>query len=239
MSQNENHQSQVPPPGPSGDPERPSGQDNAYAKHAQAAADKAKVAAQDALAAARRLFVNPVGGIGTAHGTLGDQRVLGVAIVFALVAAIALALSGGVAAGGLAGLGGIRSGGGFHFGVFFRSLLIHLITIGGAGVGVWLLAPVFGGRTSLQSGLFIAATAALPYGLAALLASLIGRIFSFDFRVTVIALVMLFGVCYLIQVLNAGLRHVADVDEKRAALATPTVLAVALLTAWLAGRIFA
>ncbi len=238
MSQNENHESQVPPPNPSGDPERPSGQDNPYARHAQAAADKAREAAQDALAAARRLFVNPVGGIGTAHGTLGEQRVLGVAIVFALVAAIGLALSSGIvlrAFGGGFGFGGA----GFHFGAFFKSLLIHFITIAGAGIGVWLLSPVFGGRAGLPSGVFVAATAWLPFGIAALLASVVGSIFKNQFGAVLIGLLMLFGICYLIQVLNAGLRHVADVDERRAAIATPTVLAVAMLVYWLLGKVFA
>ena len=231
--------SSAPPPDSGG--ERPSsGQDNPYARHAQAAADKAKAAAQDALAAARRLFVNPVGGIGVAHGSLGEQRALGVAVVFALVAAIGLAVSGGILLRGLTGFGGgFAIGGGFHFGVFLKALLIHLITIAGAGIGAWLLAPVFGGRASLPSGLFVAATAWLPFGLAALLASIVGSVFSNRFGATVIGLLMLFGVCYLIQVLNAGLRHVADVDERRAALATPTVLAVAMLVYWLAGRVFA
>lgn len=242
MSQNENQDPNEPnanPPSGSPDTGRPAGQDNPYARHAQAAADKAKAAAQDALAAAQRLFVNPVGGIGTAHGVLGDQRALGVAVVFALVAAIGLALSGGILVRSLVGFGGgFGLGGGFHFGVFFKTLLIHFITIAGAGVGAWLLAPVFGGRASLPSGLFIAATAWLPFGLAALLGSIIGAIFSNRFGFTLIMVLMLFGVCYLIQVLNAGLRHVAGIDERRAAMATPTVLVVAMLVYWLAAQVF-
>ncbi|MFA7542354.1 MAG: hypothetical protein WCZ02_09755, partial [Lysobacterales bacterium] len=132
-------------------------------------------------------------------------------------------------------MGGFAMAGSFHFGVFLKNVLIHLLTIGGAGIGVWLLAPVFGGRSTLQSGLFVGATAFLPLGLAALAAAIIGSILGNRLGMILIGLLMIFGLCYLVMVLNAGLRQIAMVDERRAALATPTVLSVAAIVSWLAG----
>lgn len=211
-------------------------QDSAYARHAQAAADRAREAAQDALTASRRLFTNPAAGIGEAHVSIGQQRLLGVAVVFALVAAIGMALAGGLLlrAFMVAIAGGFGMSASFQFGAFLKNIIIHLLTIGGAGLGVWLLAPVFGGRTSMQSGLFVGATAFLPLGLAALAAAIIGSLLSNRLGMILIGLLMIYGLCYLVIVLNAGLRQIAMVDERRAALATPTVLAVAAIVSWLA-----
>lgn len=212
-------------------------QDSAYARHAQVAADRAREAAQDALTASRRLFTNPAAGIGEAHVSIGQQRILGVAIVFALVAAIGLALAGSLLLRAVMGaiMGGFGMSSSFHFVPFLKNIVIYLLTIGGAGVGVWLLAPLFGGRSSPQSGLFVGATAFLPLGLAALAAAIVGSILSNRLGMILIGLLMIYGLCYLVMVLNAGLRQIANVDERRAALATPTVLAVAAVVSSLAG----
>lgn len=212
-------------------------QDSAYARHAQVAADRARAAAQDALTASRRLFTNPAAGIGEAHVSIGQQRILGVAIVFALVAAIGLALAGSLLLRAVMGaiMGGFGMSSSFHFVPFLKNIVIYLLTIGGAGVGVWLLAPLFGGRSSPQSGLFVGATAFLPLGLAALAAAIVGAILSNRLGMILIGLLMIYGLCYLVMVLNAGLRQIANVDERRAALATPTVLAVAAVVSSLAG----
>jgi hypothetical protein len=219
-------------------PERP----NPYAQHAQAAAGRARVAAQDALGAARRLAGNPVAGIGEAHMAIGADRVLGVAIVFALVAAIGLALAGSLLVrammGAMVGGFGALPGMGFDFGRFMMAILTNLVAIIAAGGGVLMLAPMLGGRISAPSALLVAATAFLPLGIAALLSALIGSLMSNRFGAILISLLMLYGMCYLVLVLNAGLRHVAGVDERRAAYGTPTVLAFAAFVSWLVAWLF-
>lgn len=227
-----------PNPPPPGGPDR----GNPYAQHAQAAADRARVAAQDALGVARRLLGNPVGGIGPAHAGLSQDRALGVAVVFALVAAIGLALAGGMLMRSLVGAAmgayGAMPGFGFNFGQFLKAVLVNLITIAAAGGGVLLFAPLLGGRTNPVSALLVSATAYLPLGIAALLAAILGWLFKSQFGAILVGLLMLYGLCYLVLTLNAGLRHVAGVDERRAALGTPTVLAFAMLVMWLVGRLF-
>lgn len=212
-----------------------------YSQQAQAAADRAKAAAQDALGVSRRLVANPVAGIGEAHASLGQDRVLGVSIVFALVAAIGLALAGGlmvrVIVGTMAG-GYPGTGFGFDFGDFLQAIVLNLVAIIAAGGGVLLLAPMFGGRASAPSALFTAATAFLPLGIAALLAALVGGMLANRLGTIIAGLLMLYGACYLVLVLNAGLRQVAGIDERRAALATPSVLAFAALVSALIGWLF-
>lgn len=226
---------------PRNDPPGDSEQSSPYARQAQAAADRAKAAAQDALGVSRRLLGNPVAGIGEAHASLGGERVLGVSVVFALIAAIGLALAGGLLIRAVLGgmMGGYGAGFGFHFGAFLKSTLIYLVTIVAAGGGVLLLARPFGGSASAPSSLFVAATAFLPLGVASLLAAIIAGVLSNRLGMIIASLLMIYGACYLVLVLNAGLRQVAKVDERRAALATPSVLAVAALVSSLVGWLFA
>jgi hypothetical protein len=233
MNENDN----LPPNGP-GEPERP----NPYARQAQAAADRARSAAQDALGVSRRLLGNPVAGIGEAHSGLGADRVLGVSIVFALIAAVGLALAGGLLMRAVLGgmMGSYGAGFGFNFGTFLKSTLIYLVTIIAAGGGILMLARPFGGSIATPSALFVAATAFLPLGLASLLAAIIAGLLSNRLGMIIASLLMLYGACYLVLILNAGLRRVAGVDERRAALATPSVLAIATfvssLVSWLFSR---
>lgn len=215
------------------------GRPNPYAQHAQAAAERAKAAAQDALGAARRLITNPAGSIGDAHAGLGGDRILGVAIVFAVVAALCLAFASGSLSRALMGamMGGYGGGISFHFGAFLKASLMNLIGIAAVGGGILIMAPLLGGRSNPASALFTAATAILPLALASLLATLIGSILKNQLGGLIVMLLMLYGLCYLIMVLNAGLRQVAGINESRAALGTPTVLAIAMLVMWLVGKL--
>lgn len=214
---------------------------NPYAQHAQVAAEKARAAAQDALGLARRLVMNPVAGIGEANAGLSAERTWGVAVIFALVAALGLAFAGGMLArvfmAAMLGGFGAMPGMGFDFGDFLKATVSNLVMIVAAGGGVLLLAPILGGRANPASALLVAATAFLPMGIAALAASLFGSVFSGNFAAIVIMLLMLYGICYLVLVLNAGLRQVHDVSERRAAYGTPSVLAFAAFVVWLIASI--
>ncbi|MFB9066805.1 YIP1 family protein [Pseudofulvimonas gallinarii] len=210
------------------------GRNNPYAQHAQAAAVRAKAAAQDALGAARRLITNPAGTIGDAHASLGGERLLGVAIVFAVVAALCIALASTRTMGMLMYAMGM---GGTGVGAFFKAMLNALIGIVAVGGGVLIMAPLLGGRANPASALFIAATAVLPMAIASVLAWLVGMLLQNQLGGILAMLLMLYGFSYLIMVLNAGLRQVCGVNESRAALGTPTVLAIAMLVMWLWGQL--
>ena len=99
------------------------------------------------------------------------------------------------------------------------------------------MAPLLGGRSNPASALFIAATAVLPLALASVLAWLVGMVLQNQLGAILAMLLMLYGFCYLIMVLNAGLRQVCGINESRAALGTPTVLAIAMLVMWLWGQL--
>ncbi len=212
----------------------PDGRHNPYAQHAQAAAGRAKAAAQDALGAARRLITNPAGSIGDAHASLGGERLLGVAIVFAVVAALCIALASTRSLGMFMYALGM---GGSGVGAFFKAALNSLIGIVAIGGGILIMAPLLGGRSNPASALFIAATAVLPLALASVLAWLVGMVLQNQLGAILAMLLMLYGFCYLIMVLNAGLRQVCGINESRAALGTPTVLAIAMLVMWLWGQL--
>lgn len=243
MNTENQHPHDQPPPSPEPDQpgDKPAGA-SPYAQHAQAAADKAKAAAHDALTVARRLLTNPVAGIGKAHAGLTQDRVLGVAIVFALIAAIGLALAGGLlmraVIGAMMGATGGIPGFGFRFGAFFQSLLSWLVAILAAGGGVMLFSPMFGGRASPSSSLLISATGFLPLGIAALIGALIGSLLNNRLGMILVMLLMVYGLCYLVMVLNAGLRQISGIEEHKAAFATPTVLSFAALVAGVIGWLF-
>lgn len=210
------------------------GRANPYAQHAQAAAERARAAAQDALGAARRLVTNPAGSIGEAHASLGGERLLGVAIVFAVVAAVCFGLASSRAMAGLMYMMGAYGSG---VGAFFKAVLSSLIGIVAVGGGILIMAPLLGGRANPASSLFIAATAMLPLALAMLLAWIVGSVLRNQLGFILGMMLMLYGLCYLVMVLNAGLRQVVGIDERRAALGTPTVLAIAMLVMWLVGQL--
>lgn len=204
------------------------------------AADRIGAILREASRTAGRLLRDPVGGLAEAHALIARDRVLGISIVFAIVAAIGLALAGGLIIRAL--LGGIATrygaGFGFDFAAFLRSMLVHLVTILGAAGGVLMLARTSAGAVSGASALFIAAASFLPLGLAALTASIIAAILPNRFGMFVASLLMLFGACYLVLVLNAGLRRIAMIDERRAAFATAGALAVALIVGSIIGWMF-
>lgn len=209
------------------------GRNSPYAQHAQAAAERAKVAAQDALGAARRLVTNPAGTIGQAHADLGSG-VLGVAIIFTVVAALCLAFASSTTLRAFMYMFGMYGGG---VGAFFRAALGFLVGITAIGGGILIMAPLLGGRSNPASSLFIAATAMLPLALASVLALLVASVLKNQLGGILVMLLMLYGISYLIMVLNAGLRQVAGINESRAALGTPSVLAIAMLVMWLLGQL--
>jgi hypothetical protein len=211
---------------------------DAAAQRAAEAAEHAKTALQDALATFKGMMLNPVAGLGAAHAGIEEKRVLGVGVVFAVLAALGIALAGGLLVTGMMQMMmgmGMRTG--FQFGAFVRSFISTLGGIAACGAVIYALAPVFGGRAKLGPSAFIAGATFLPWGIAMLLGSFIGAILSNRLGMILISVLVVFGLCFLILILNAGFRQIAGLDERRAALATPTTLAatsiVIMLIGWL------
>ncbi len=205
-------------------PQEPS----AAALRAQKAAEQAKAAAADAFAAFKSLLTDPVGQLGPAHDSLGDNRALGVGVVFGVVAAFGAALAASVMLGSLISMmmgAGLSTG--LHFGMLLRSLISGLFAVAAAAGAIYLLSPLFGGKTRLGSSVYIAGTSFLPMGLAMLLAAIISAILTNRLGMILVSLLVIFGLCLTVLVLNAGLRHISGLNEQRASLATPAVLALA------------
>lgn len=219
-----------PPPPPASDSSETTRRDND-------AAERAKSAARDAMGVFKTTMVNPVAGIGAAHSGLGEPRALGVGVVFALAAALGMALAGSVLT--LRLLAGYPGGVNFEFADFFRSLISSLIGIAACAAAVYVLAPMFGGKTRPGSSVFIAGSAFLPWGLALFAASIIGAILSNRLGMILIGLLLIFAACYLILILNAGYRQIAGLDERRAAIATPSTLAATAAIVGLIGWLLA
>lgn len=219
-------------------PEDQESASDAAAQRAAEAAEQARTALQDALATFKGMMLNPVAGLGAAHAGLEEKRVLGVGVVFAVLAALGIALAGGLLVTGLMQMMmgmGMRTG--FQFGAFVRSFISTLGGIAACAAVIYTVAPMFGGRAKLGPSAFIAGATFLPWGIAVLLGSFIGAILSNRLGMILVSLLAVFGLCFLILILNAGFRQIAGLDERRAALATPTTLAatsiVILLIGWL------
>lgn len=221
---------------PSGTGEKQESTTEAASQRASEAAEQAKTAATDSLNAFKSMMLNPVAGLGATHNSLDEKRVLGVGVVFGVIAAVGMALAGAIL---LAGLGqmmmgmGMRTG--FQFGTFFRALISNLVGIAACAGSIYMLAPVFGGRAKPGSSAFIAGATFLPWGIALFLGAIIGAILSNRLGMILVSLLAIFGLCYLIQILNAGFRQIAGLDERRAAMATPSTLAVTAIIIMLIG----
>jgi hypothetical protein len=211
---------------------------------ARAGAATALTQSTDIFAAAwragRALLRDPVAGIGIVHAGIARERLFAISAVFALVAAAGLALAGGLMIRAM--LGGIATaygaGFGFDAGAFLRSTLVYLLTILAAGGGVLVVARAAPTAIAGSSAVFIAAAAFLPAGLASLAGALIAAVLHGRLGMYVASLLLLAGGCYLVMVLNAGLRRVAMMDESRAAPTTVGVLAIALTAGSLVASIF-
>lgn len=207
-------------------PEKPQ-EPSASAKRAQKAAEQAKAATTDALQAFKRLFTDPVGQLSLTHDSLGGQRALGVGAVFGVAAAFGMALAASVVIGTVMHMMmGATGTTGIHFGVLVRAFIAYVFGIAAGAGAIYALAPVFKGRTSVSSSVYISGSTFLPLGVALFLAAIIAAILNNRLGVILVGLLTIVGLCFTVMVLNAGLRHIIGLTERRASLATPAVLAI-------------
>lgn len=190
--------------------------------------------------AAGQLLRDPVAGLGRVHAEIAPERRRVIGGVFALVAAIGLSLAGGLMIRAL--FGGIATaygaGFGFDFAAFVRGTLVYLVTIFAGAGGVLVVAGTARAAITGSSAVFVAGAAFLPAGVASLAGALVAALLPTRIGMYLASLLLLAGACYVVLVLNAGLRRIVMMDERRAAPSTVAVLAVALTCGSIVSWIF-
>lgn len=180
-----------------------------------AAGDKVKAASQDALHAFKMFATDPVGGLAAAAESLGEARALGVGITFGVIFTLLVAF--GLYRLPFFAMFGQPQG----VGPFFQMLVVAavpFVSLAGASFGV---RKVFGGEGGLGIDAFIAGAALLPFGVVAVLATVLGY-GNYD----IIAGAALFAVCLTILMLFAGLTRICKTSERAASIAVPLMLIV-------------
>jgi hypothetical protein len=189
---------------------------------AGAGVDRVKAASSDAFGAFKTFATNPVGGLSEAYNGLGAGRALAVGITFGVVFALCIVLSVYRTMGSafFPGVGG-----------FFKVLLIAVVPFGALFASAIGVRMVFRGEGELGGDSFIAGAALLPFGVVALLITLLGR--STDS--TILIFLFLFAVSLTILMLFAGLTRINNISERMATIAIPIML---IVTAWLSKLIY-
>lgn len=198
------------------------------AKRAQRFAEQSKVAGADALHAFKNMLADPVGLLGPTYTKLGEQRALGVGAVFGVAAAFGMALAASVVIGTMIRMIlGDPGTTGIHFGVLIRSFIAYVFGIAAGAGAIYALTPIFRGKTSVSASVYMSGATFLPLGLALFLAAIIAAIMNNRLGMILVTLLTIVGLCFMVMVLNAGFRHITGLNERRASLATPAVLAIA------------
>jgi hypothetical protein len=184
---------------------------------------QAREASGNAWMAFRTLAVNPVGGLPGTFASLGASRALQVAVVFAVFFDLCFVI-------GAYRLARTSFPWGFGVGESWFGIVAKLVVLGVvpivASTGALLLArKLLRGQGSPIGDFFIATTALLPQGVAALLSGVLGA-----GNPEVIAILVIFALCLSVLLIHQGCREVSRIGEPGASLAVPVVV---LLSLWL------
>jgi hypothetical protein len=186
------------------------------------AGERMKAASTDAFHAFKTFATNPVGGLSEAYDSLGQSRALAVGITFGVVFAACLMIAiyrvvpefmRPTGAGG-----------------FIKILVIALVPFVALFIAALAVRTVFRGEGELGSDSFLAGAALLPFGLVALIMTLLGAS-----NMEVIQFFAIFAVTLTILMLFAGLTRIYKTSERMATIAIPLMLVV---TAWLSKVIY-
>lgn len=191
------------------------------------ALDRAKQATGEAMAAAKELITDPMGGQGRAAAALGDAKCLQAGLVFvaafAFLTYIASIFSFRAAYGDAAGFG-------FHIKAMMFTVVFPLLLWG----GLVSLAKGFGTPATWQKCLLSAGVSCLPLCGFLLVGTLLG-----PQNFEPVFVVFLFAFCLHVLLLNSGLLHVLELSTRKAVLLTPTlIIAVGYLASLLFRRLF-
>jgi hypothetical protein len=185
-------------------------------------ADKFKNASTDALRAFKTLASDPVGGLSSAFESLGQDRALGVGMIFGALFALGVLL--GVYR--LVPVWGRPQG----FGGFMRILVVAVVPFLSLLGATALARMAFRGNGGFGHDSFIAGTSLLPFGLGAIVAGILG----FG-NMEVVAVLALFALCLNILIIFTGLTRISKVSEQSATIAVPLMF---LASAWLSKIIY-
>lgn len=186
------------------------------------AGDRMKAASSDALGAFKTFATNPVGGLSEAYDGLGAGRALAVGITFGVVFAVCIVLTVYRIMGSamFPGVGG-----------FFKVLVIAVVPFAALFAATAGVRTVFRGEGALGSDSFMAGAALLPFGVVALIMSLLGA----SANSNVMSFLGLFAVTLTILMLFAGITRINKISERMATIAIPIML---IVTAWLSKLIY-
>lgn len=223
-----------------------------------AAAQRAKIEAQlkagsqDAMQALKVLAMDPVGGLPKSFQLFDEGRALVVGLIFGAIFALAMMLAAARGASGLMflgeGMGATANPGdltpaqieamarnGFAppstFTIMMKALLAGAI-FAAALMGSAILAKiVFKGTSKTAADVYTAGASLLPLSIFMLVALALGV-----GNYQIIALVMVFALCYTVLMLYNGLGKIAGISDGKAALAVPIVLVISMFVFGLVTR---
>jgi hypothetical protein len=183
---------------------------------------RVKAASADAFGAFKTFMGNPVGGLADAYNSLGPAKALGVGLTFGAVFAVCVLLSTYRVVPEFlrpTGVGG-----------FVKLVVVAVVPFVSLFVATIAVRTVFRGEGAIGSDSFLSGAALLPFGLIALIASILG-----PSNLNVIQFLAIFGISLTILMLFAGLTRIYKISERMATLAVPIML---LITAWLSQTIY-
>lgn len=199
----------------------------ATAEAAQTIKQETGAALKDALAVAKVILVDPVGALKPTFERLGKPKAAAAGLALCLLFATAVAV--GVRMGASSGAGGFLAamvfGGEGGIAGFLKVVLAALVIPGALVVVSRGLFVLLGNGSPFGAELFSSGAALTPLGLAVVAAGLLGAA-NFE----VIALLLFFGMVYLVLMLFIGLTELGGLSLRSAAPSVPLLL---LASAWL------
>jgi hypothetical protein len=189
---------------------------------AGAGVDRMKSGATDAFGAFKSFATDPVGGLAGAYSGLGSGKALTVGIVFGVVFALCITLAIYRVIGSMLfpGVGG-----------FLKILVIAVVPFVALFAATLGVRTVFRGEGDLGADSFISGASLLPFGVVALIMTLLGRSGSGN----VMQFLGIFAISLTIMMLFAGLTRIHKISERMATIAIPLML---VITAWLTRVIY-
>ncbi len=184
-----------------------------------------KEASTDALTAIRTVALDPIGGLASSFGTLGERRARAAGLAFGIAFALLTAVAAFIAASKL-GAGSAK--------VLVGMLFLALVPFAAIAGSSAAMRRVLGGTSTTAADVFTAGVALQPAAVFFVLASLLGLA-----NYQVIALLSLFAWTYVVCILFTGSTRLAGLPERFAPAAVAVMLLAAIwLTKVAAGALF-
>ena len=215
-----------PPNAPAPAPEAPGPQpESRTVAAAKEAAGAVAAAGQDALHAIELLVTDPVGRLGEACASLGDQRAMAAGIVFGAVFELCYLLWPSTFLGlSLGEPTGVRR--------ILVPVAAGALLFLGLALGSLVVRAIFGGAGSFRRDLFVAGVTLLPMA-----ALIIFQKLLWEFPLAC-ALAYLFALSFTVLLLYSACTEMHKLSRRAASLAVPVILLVATLLAAMAAKVF-